>query len=411
MTAMMAFPMLAQYTGPGYYRIHNQGAASRYISIVHNDVEKQYKDKNNLEHIITTSAYGFNIDIYALKTVKKPVSDPGTILYISGSESDGLVIEGQGINTKDLTQGYNLMYRSNILYSTYKGTQANLSDRNEISDSKDSHCCICGNSIVRDYELFAKWDFKKIDNDTEYFGLNPTENVVIEGKYYTTLYADFSIQLPSGMKAYYIDQHIYDTNHVQEPIAELKEIADGKIPAATPVIIECSSNTAEDNKVTIISEDLPKISGNELAGRYFCNIIFKSGNYENEGETELKNALEFNKNTMRVLGVRDGKLAMVDESNDALTKTRKESTGNSIYYYYIPANKAYLPIKGSEASATAIKLLTPDEYQVATSISKVNADDSTPKGIFTLSGVRVKEDANNLPSGIYIVDGKKQVIR
>lgn len=408
MTAMMAFPMLAQYTGPGYYRIHNQGAASRYISIVHNDVEKQYKDKNNLEHIITTSAYGFNIDIYALKTVKKPVSDPGTILYISGSESDGLVIEGQGVNTKDLTQGYNLMYRSNILYSTYKGTQANLADLNETPDSKDSHSCICGNSKLKDYGSFSKWDFKKIDNDTEYFGLNPKENVVIEGKYYTTLYADFSIQLPNGMKAYYIDQHIYDTDHVQEPIAELKEIADGKIPAATPVIIECSSNTAEDNKVTIISENLSKISGNELAGRYFCNIIFKgTTTTENEGETELKNALEFDKNTMRVLGVKDGKLAMVDDNDNALTVTTK-SNGKG---RYIPANKAYLPINSSEASATAIKLLTPDEYQVATSISKVNADDSAPKGIFTLSGVRVKEDANNLPSGIYIVDGKKQVIR
>ena len=204
-------------------------------------------------------------------------------------------------------------------------------------------------------------------------------------------------------------------DRLQSVRAELKEITGGKVPGGTPVILELSSNKASDNKVMPLNENITKIQGNELAGRYFCYILLKGhGNYENENTTgkELKNALEFDKNTMRVLGVKDGKLAMVTENDKAFTKTRKE--GNTTkYYYYMPANKAYLPIKKTESSATNITLLRPDEYEVALSISKVTTEKSTKPGIYTLTGVKVKEDNNTseLPSGIYIIDGKKQVIK
>ena len=118
----------------------------------------------------------------------------------------------------------------------------------------------------------------------------------------------------------------------------------------------------------------------------------------------MKNALEFNQSTMRVLGVVDEKLAFVADNSAALNKG------------YIPANKAYLPISSTFAAVTAngIKLLLPEEYAVATSISKItNEETSAKEGIYTLTGVKVKEDnnTNNLPRGIYIINGKRQVIR
>ena len=78
--------------------------------------------------------------------------------------------------------------------------------------------------------------------------------------------------------------------------------------------------------------------------------------------------------------------------------------------------KVYLPISSSDATATAkgIKLLLPDAYAVAASITKVMSEDNAVKdGIYTLTGVKVKDDNNtdNLPRGIYIINGKKQVIR
>ena len=127
----------------------------------------------------------------------------------------------------------------------------------------------------------------------------------------------------------------------------------------------------------------------------------------------MKNALAFNESTMRVLGVKDGKLAMVTDNNSALKIITKS---NGVKERYIPANKAYLPISSSDTAATAngVKLLLPDEYAAATSISKVVSEEKpTKEGIYTLTGVKVKEGnaSENLPNGIYIINGKKQVIR
>lgn len=221
------------------------------------------------------------------------------------------------------------------------------------------------------------------------------------------------------MKAYYIGRHYYDTNHVEEPIAELIEITDDKIPAATPVIIQCASNNVANNKVTLLEEELSPISNNPLKGRIFC---FIPSQYEDQN---MKNALDFNKKTMCVLGMKDvtrgdrgeiadAKLVLVNESNKDYDINLSLTNG------YIPANKAYLPLGSISSSETdaitqkGIRLLLPNDYDVATSISKIVSEGKTAKeGIYTLTGIKVKEDnnTNNLPSGIYIINGKKQVVR
>ena len=418
----MAFPLFAQYTGSGFYRVHNRGKASRYVAIANNKVSEETKK------ISLSSGYNQKLEIEALATVLKAESNPATILYVSDDFNGGLVLESQGQNTQALinSSGKNLqlMYNNGFIYSKYDGMQVYLAD-DQWDEENDKYYDNCAKIITNNartsksdwgnYPEYVNWEFKKVDNVNEYLGIDPSEGINVDGKYYTTLYTSFAYQLSDGMKAYYIDQHIYDTNHVQEPIAELKEITGGKVPGGTPVILELSSNKASENRVIPLNENITKIQGNELAGRYFCYILLKGhGNYENENATgkELKNALEFDKNTMRVLGVKDGKLAMVTDNDKAFTKTRKE--GNTTkYYYYMPANKAYLPIKNTESSATNIKLLLPDEYEVASSISKVTTEKSTKTGVYTLTGVKVKEDNNTseLPNGIYIIDGKKQVIK
>lgn len=414
----MAFPLFAQYTGPGYYRVLNLGSAKRYLSIANNQIEERYNSKDKIMSLLTTSAYGFEIPASSLATVKKKDADPSTILYISGSTTDGLVIKGQGIDTKTLTQGFDLLERDGYLYCKINeggvATEAFLVEFND-NEKYDSNCSVVGRSKLKDFEGYTKWKIEKIDNETNFLGIAPNEGVKIGDKYYTTFYADFAIELPTGMKAYYIDKYYTDTNHVQEPIAELQEITSGKIPSGTPVIIECNSDNAANNKINIISESLDKIQSNKLDGRYFCYIEYinyhEKTNYE-LSNPDLKNALVFNQGTMRVLGVKDGQLAMVNDNTDALVKTRKEGN-TSKYYYYIPANKAYLPIKSSESSATSIKLLLPQKYDEAMSITRITTDEINKTGIYTLTGVKVKEgnDATNLPSGIYIIDGKKQVIR
>ena len=411
----MAFPMFAQFTSSGFYRIQNQGEAGRYLSIQNDKVSEESKN------ISLASGKAANEAVEALQLVKSKDSDPGTIIYISGDKSS-LTLEAQGMNTSKLLSDFGhgdmslQLSSQGELKTDYSGFQIDLIDYcYDYPIKKDGFCGVATLQYIRqldtDQKKYALWKIKKINNDTEFFGINPDVSIQVgqdEFKYYTTLFTSFAYQLSDGMKAYYIDQHIYDTNHVQEPIAELKEIADGKVPAATPVIIKCSSANVADNKVTLLDETLSPISGNELKGRVFCFIPTE---YEDQS---MKNALEFNKNTMRVIGFVDGELALVDDANSTY--------GNSLALRsnqnkkYIPANKVYLPISSSDAAATAkgIKLLEPEAYAVATSISKIVSEEKTVKeGIYTLTGVKVKEgnNTNNLPVGIYIINGKKQVIR
>lgn len=414
-TAMMALPLLAQYDGPGFYRIKNKGEAGRYISIENDKVSEDSKK------ISFSSGKSVSASVEALKTVKNKDYNPGTVIYVSGTTSR-LTLEAQGMNTDKLLEkfgynGYNLKINTRgELNTTYQGMQIDLIDFGyDYPVKKDAFCAVATLNFISTNSIssYALWDFKKIDNEDEFFGIYPNEGIEIGGKYFTTLFTSFAYQLRDGMKAYYIDKHFYDAN---QAIAELKEITNGKIPAATPVIIECSSGNAADNKVTLLNETLNPISGNELKGKVFCFIPTE---YEDQG---MKNALEFNKKTMRVLGLVDierdnsngkivgAKLAFVNEANNNYNNSLTLNNG------YIPANKVYLPIKSSDDAATAkgIKLLLPDEYAVASSIKIVIGEDlPTKDGVYTLTGVKVKDtnSTEDLPSGIYIIGGKTHIVK
>lgn len=426
----MAFPLFAQYNGPGFYRIQNRGEASRYLSIQNDKVSQESKN------ISLSSGTAANTAVEALvlvrakdksgNEVKDKYYNAGSVLYVYGDEND-LTIDAQGMNTDKLLNDFGYtnmklkMSNQGELYSSYQGMQIDLIDYCfTYPIYKEGYCGVATIPYIKQQESqdkqYALWTFKKIDNENEYFAINPIEGIESSGKYYTTLFTAFPYQLREGMKAYYIDKHFYSNNCA---IAELKEISNGKIPAATPVIIECSSNKVENNKVTLLDEDLSPISGNELKGRVFCFIPTE---YEDQS---MKNALLFNKSTMRVLGLVDiqrdnsngqiinSKLAFVNEANES-----QYCNGLTLNKGYIPANKVYLNITDDAATtAKGIKLLLPDEYEAeynsAASINKVVSEDKSAKeGIYTLTGVKVKEDnnTNSLPSGIYIINGKKQVI-
>jgi len=400
---MIVFPLSAQ-SYPGFYRIMNKGAAGRYISIQNTKVSEEAKSINY------SSGTSVNTAVEALQLIraKDKDSDAGTILYITGS-NDGLTLDAQGMNTQkllnNLGQGDLKLQKGSKgeLYTSVSGYSIYLLDYGfTYPATMTSTCGVATSSwITKELETdernYVLWTLKKIDNEKEFFGVKPSEGIQVDNKYYTTLYTAFAYQIPENMKAFYIDQYNYNGT----PIAELKEITDRKIPALTPVIIECSSSNVSDNKVVLLEEELNPISGNKLKGNVFCYI--PQGNED----PKLKNALEYTNSTMRVLASVNGKLAFVADNNNALVSK------NGIKY--IPANKAYLPINAAYNTATAngIFLLPPDEYAVAASINKVVTNELDKTGIYTLTGVKVKEDNNieDLPSGIYIIDGKKQVIK
>ena len=105
-----------------------------------------------------------------------------------------------------------------------------------------------------------------------------------------------------------------------------------------------------------------------------------------------RNVTAYRPTTMRVLGkAADGRLAFVtDYSLD-----------------YIPANKAYLTVPTG----------TPETLYVVTSIPSgietVNAVDVTSQncGVWSLSGQRMGDSTEGLSKGVYIVNGRKTIVK
>ncbi|MBR4729368.1 MAG: leucine-rich repeat protein [Prevotella sp.] len=372
-SGITALPILAQLNGDGYYRIQSTSSYGRYLTISNNKVDETNKNE------ITGGKEG---NVYGLKTITDPVSDPSSIIYISKENSatsnNAYNIQAQGINPLGFlkSNGAELkIYPDGNSYFIY-GSKGSITLFLVDNNGSDGYIKVARRNA---YPQNQNWNVKPVDGTAEYLGIAPDPNIKVGDKYYTTIYASFPFQLGEGMKAYYVGEGKFDNG---TPYAELKEI-NGKVPAATPVIIECSSLDPADNKVTLLSgsEAPAAISGNKLAGVYFCYVkMFPNTDMENPSANyqEIKNVVDYDSKKMRVLGLVNGKLGLVDATDDALvvtqivTKDRKTVLGQG---RYIPANKAYFPIDESFAEATANGILLLDKQGID-DLSKLITDDN-----------------------------------
>ncbi len=371
-SGITALPILAQLNGDGYYRLQSTSKYGRYLTISNNKVDETNKNA------ITGGSEG---NVYGLKTINDAVSDPSSIIYISkdntAKSNNAYNIQAQGINPLGFLKnnGAELkIYPDGNSYLIF-GSKGTITLFLVDNNGSDGYIKVARRNAYKEYQ---NWNIKPVDGATEYLGIAPDPNIKVGDKYYTTIYASFPFQLGEGMKAYYVGNGRLDNG---TPYAELKEI-NSKVPAATPVIIECSSLDPADNKVSLLSgNDAPNtISGNKLAGVYFCYVkMFPNTDMENPSANyqEIKNVIPYDSKKMRVLGLVNGKLGLVDASDDALvvtqivTKDRKTVLGQG---RYLPANKAYFPIDESVAEATANGILLLDKQGIE-DLSKMITDD------------------------------------
>ena len=364
-SGITALPILAQLNGDGYYRLRNTGSYGRYLTISNNRIDETNKNA------ITRGEEG---NVYGLKTITDPVSDPSSIIYISkdntAKSNNAYNIQAQGVNPLKFLKDNGAELKiypdgeNYLIYGSKDAITLFLVD----NPGADGFIKVARKGV---YPQYQTWKLYPVDQVVDYFAITPDEKIKIGDKYYTTIYASFPFQLGKGMKAYSVVDSKLKSGI---PYAELKEI-NGKVPAATPVIIECSSLDPADNKVTLLtSDDAPAaISGNKLKGVYFCYAKMK-GNTGQENTSQnyqvIKNVVDYNSKKMRVLGLVNGKLGLVDADDDALVVT---DLGR-----YLPANKAYFPIDESVAEATAngIRLL---DKQGIEDLSKLITDN---KAIF-----------------------------
>lgn len=379
----------AQNITEGYYRVYS-GAGDHYFSIVNNKIDDKNKDA-------VSNGGGGHVYSLRLKPLEEAISDPGTVIKVK-QESGGLILEGQGINTYRLTSLY-LQAKNNIkgkqapsgsywLYGSKSGATRYIFDSGSSYDTdKDpkgdkyryTYLYAAGEQSTGNYTLASKnsnWYFQPINNDDSYFAITPETDIKVNGKYYTTIYCTFPFKVGENMKAYYIKECKAGAKE-----AKMIEIASGNVPANTPVIIESISDKPADNKVTLISAS-GSISGNILKGELFSYVKMKTdAENENTSFDDLKNVVTYKASTMRVLGVSDGKLALVKASDSKLHVTKQGK--------YLRANKAYLELSGAAENITLVKdNSTPEEEEIIITAKSVTREygEKNPTFEFTAEG-------------------------
>ena len=367
------------YKRQGYYRVKNV-TSGRYMSL--SDNQSRGVDFNSC-----------TADCGAMQTSKimdNIYSDPGSIFYLDHISGVSYNVVGQGTSLHDIINYY--IYISPVgsyykIYQEQKGQRITLSDLDDVEEN-ESYVATTGGKTT--------WYITPLNTTDNYIGVKPT--ISVGDKHYAAVFAGYPYTLGTGMKAYYINKVIEN-----EGVVIIKELA-GTIPANTPVLIECSSTDISKNQITPVLSSVAVPSDNVAKGVYFCLGDRWSAHY---------NSTKFDPSTMRVLSLNTyGNLAVSTSTQNLKTvmiKPRGED-GKHLTVTAIPANSWYIPVSSSAPSE--MKMVTAEQY--ATGIKDITVKPASLYNVYTLEGVQIKKNAtsiSDLHQGIYIINGKKVVIK
>lgn len=360
----------ADLVGDDYYRVQN-AYTGRYAYLV---------DNTGYVHAQSTSADVQALELYS--GILRASSDPATIFYISAAPSSA----GSGSFYDIAAQGTSIHsflgeYMKIIKAKTYENKQAYYAYASKSGMTKylgDRMVDLTSEKGLSSVEATGNtrlWYIHPVDSsDDSYFGIAPT--VTAGGKYYYPFYADFPFAPCSdGIKFYYVKA----IDHVNK-IAVMGELKSTVAPGV-PVIVECSHPLAVDNRLKIgngASNINP--ADNKLKGVYF----------DNPNERHY-NRTPYDRQSMRTLGVVDGKLSFVVSDID-----------------FLPRNQAYLQLTHDYQYGVAnYTLMEEAEYE-----SNYNAVDiiteSAVVDVYSLDGRLIKSgiaktDVPSLGKGLYIL--------
>lgn len=322
----------AQFTTDGYYRVQNYGT-KRYIYLTDNtgmyDMYRDVGDFGSLQLIMGQ---------------ERTFSDPACIVYIKkyGSQID---IQGQGIGIYqivnlyvDLKQGVGAYKNTYTVSATKSSVTRYLDDEETTRDGEGNMVEEYGVVGVTKSSPYRNWLIHPVSSSTNnYFGIKPIFSV--NGKYYYPFYAAFPFRTASsGMKIYKVAK--YD---VELGYAVLSEVT-GVVPASTPVLIECSSDTPSNNRLDLVTSSASPLSENCMSGVFFCNYDRRS--------VSSAAITAYNADKMRVLGkTSEGKLGFVKS-----TQYLKQIEGT----YYLPSNTSFMHVPANCPSE--LTAITEAEY-------------------------------------------------
>ena len=367
LTALSAF---ADLVGDGYYRVQN-ALTKRYAYLLD---DKGFKDPGK-----------GTVDVKALKLfmdTEKMKSDPSTVFYIDCQSGDlsrivTCDIMGQGTSLYKFFDTYMQVMRGKMVdgeqsyyaYGSVGTASKYIGDRERDLTEDEGYPDA---DTTGDWRL---WYIKSVDKNSDdcFFGISPALSA--GGRYYHPFYAGFPFNAHSdGMKVYSVSK--IDAYNC---VAVIKEIS-GTVPSATPVIVECSSPLVSGNRLDIGGSGTD-VSGNRLGGVYFNND-FPSNHI---------NRISYNKRTMRLLTVKDGKLSF-DQADIT----------------YLPRIEAYLQLNNeSEYAVPSYQVMTEAEYEEKyAAVESISVDALVD--VYSLDGRLVKagvakDEVRFFGKGLYIL--------
>ena len=192
---------------------------------------------------------------------------------------------------------------------------------------------------------------------------------------YSTFYAPANVQIPEGVKAYFITQEGIKNNYVT--LTEIEDV----IPANTAVILEGNADeytfaVIEDNETTAINGNLLKstFTSTNVIGQAY--VLSK----QDEGTGLYKTQM---------------------------TEVQLSNESGKVNVFLNNANKAYLPVNAVPTVAQTSYSLLFNFGGNATAIESVKSELDLNAPIYDLSGRLVKAATK----GIYIQNGKKFIVK
>jgi hypothetical protein len=250
-------------SGKGYIRLQNK-STEKFVSYYGNGsptgtLESGLSFNGSLQMIDASKAQG-NPETVFLKTAHQ-----------SSNVSLGFDLMAHDVSYSTLVDAQHLLNMEEVSTGVYR-IYANVG-------SQKSYLCDNGSlsmSIMSTPDASAEWYVYDLSGSSAEgaFGANTKAKYTDgEGKYYTTMFADFAYQCGEGVKAYYLPatEESYDA---EEKRVYFTEISSGKVPANTAVVLECNAvqNDFSSTKtvVNILKPILPDAAP--------AQIVSESGN-------------------------------------------------------------------------------------------------------------------------------------
>ena len=283
-------------------------------------------------------------------------------------------------------------------------------NRYYLTDDGGSFGCVDAAGLAAKGDL-AVWFIEPVDEEN-YFGVNCLAGTS-DGKYgdvkqgdywYTTAYFDFPYYLSDNNGAINTEEGVvnaYIVTGFNEYGDAVCESIGKAVPEQTPVLLECTSDDAQVNKLFPTVDEVPAVSGNILKGneylqpcdwtinnKYFFNVEWNSEWAEKVRTLDVK---KWNDEDGWMLG-----FYAFDYTN------------------FLNGNKAYLWVEGDvtsdyikrqQESGVNGSLISLDDD--TNSLNKVVSTMGQDGNIYDLQGRKV----NRPFSGIFIINGKKVAIK